>query len=360
MTSRKRFDQILVSASRGDAISGMAFATERWLRSRFDSNIHVAWPDESVSDRVRSLEDLNRQPLNYPVLYHASYGLESIRKTVEQREGFVCLMYHNVTPTKYFEKIDPEFAVGLDFARREVIELRPKFGLVLAASAFSAKELMDVGYRDVHVLPIGLDVMKLARQRRRIDVEMRLRDRFPSGYVIAIAQLLPHKAVEDIVTAVSLLRTVRRERVGLVVVGTRRSGIYSKSLADLADRLLGDAVHFTGPIDDAELATYMANARCYVSASKHEGLGIPLLEAMAMGVPAVVRDAAAVAETAADAAMVVPPDGGAEEIASAVTQVLQDPGLARQLREKGRVRAGDFSLAAIMTRFDELLCEVGI
>ena len=356
----RHLHQVLIGASTGDAISGMAFATQRWLQPRFNSSIYVALPDPSVHGRVWSINDINREPADAPLIYHASYGLESVRAVIERWRGPVCLMYHNVTPSEHFRRIDPGFAIGLDKARDEMRELRNRFSLVLAASAYSAGELRQYGHKDVHVLPIGLDVNRLVRIPRKIDLELRLRDKFPAGYVVAVAQLLPHKAVEDVVAAVSLVRAVHGERVGLVVVGTRRSGVYSRALAELADRLLGDVVHFTGPIDDAELATYMAVARCYVSASKHEGLGIPLLEAMAMGVPAVVRDAAAVAETAGNAAVVVEPEGGAAEIASAIARVLQDPDLAGRLRESGRVRAGEFALNPIMTRFDELLRKVGI
>jgi glycosyltransferase involved in cell wall biosynthesis len=338
----------------------MAFSTQRWLHPRFNSSIYAALPDTSVYGRVWSINDIYREPRNATLLYHASYGLESVRAVIERWRGPVCLMYHNVTPAEYFRRIDPGFAIGLDKARDEMRELRNRFSLVLAASAYNAGELRQYGYKDVHVLPIGLDVNRLVRIPRKIDVELRLRDKFPAGHVVVVAQLLPHKAVEDVVAAVSLVRAVHGERVGLVVVGTRRSGLYSRALAEFADRLLGDAVQFTGPIDDAELATYMATARCYVSASKHEGLGIPLLEAMAMGVPTVVRDAAAVTETAGGAAMVVESEGGATEIALAIACVLQDPDLARRLRENGRARAAEFALNPIMTRFDELLRKVGI
>ena len=63
------------------------------------------------------------------------------------------LVYHNVTPGKYFEPYDPVFADLLDLGRREVERLRPQVVCAIADSEYNARELEAMGYDDVRVVP---------------------------------------------------------------------------------------------------------------------------------------------------------------------------------------------------------------
>ena len=64
-------------------------------------------------------------------------------------------------------------------------------------------------------------------------------------------------------------------------------------------------MRITGEVSDAALAAYFAAADVYLSLSVHEGFGVPLVEAMAAGVPVVARGVGAVAETVGDAALLL-------------------------------------------------------
>lgn len=350
-----RLDQILVGAAHGDAITGMAINTENWLKSRYKTSIYAARPDSSITHRVRPLSDLGPDDSKTLTIYHASYGWDDVRRAVESRVGPVVLMYHNITPSHFFKRIDPEFAVGLDKGRRELRELSGHFVVSLANSAFSATDLQRAGHSNIHVLPIGLDPHRLCRTSRDGKLELLLRDKFPHGYVVAISQLLPHKSVEDLIVAVHLLRLSERRNLGLILVGRPSSGPYSRSVAKLAHRLLGDNVLFAGAASDRELSTYLSGSRCYASASRHEGLGIPLLEAMALGVPGVVRGAAAVPEVAAGSALLVSEEGDAVEFAHAIAEVLNSENLRHQLVMSGRETARSVSLGTVMLAFERIL-----
>ena len=89
--------------------------------------------------------------------------------------------------------------------------------------------------------------------------------------------------------------------------------------------------------------------------SAHEGLSVPLIDSMALGVPAVVRSVGAVAETAGDGAQVVDPSAGPEEIARCCAQILLDHESRHQLIARGLKRAETFRKEIILDRFRESL-----
>jgi alpha-1,3-rhamnosyl/mannosyltransferase len=109
-------------------------------------------------------------------------------------------------------------------------------------------------------------------------------------------------------------------------------------------------VLLTGVLPDAVLPAVYRGASVLVLATRHEGFGLPVLEAFASGVPVVATAAEAVRELAGDAALLVP----VEEVGAlydAVRRVLDDAELARALAGAGRARSAQFrwSVAAAET-----------
>ena len=83
---------------------------------------------------------------------------------------------------------------------------------------------------------------------------------------------------------------------------------------------------FTGRVTDAELAAWYGAASAFATMSEHEGIGIPLLEAMAHDVPVVARSWAAIPETLAGAGLLLPAEAGALLVAEALECVISDEG----------------------------------
>ena len=111
-------------------------------------------------------------------------------------------------------------------------------------------------------------------------------------------------------------------------------------LARHIDRLTPGAVVLTGPVSDAQLAAYYAQADMFICLSEHEGFGLPLIEAMRAQVPVIAYDAGAVGETMGSAGVLVRTLEPAV-LAEVVARVATDKQLQGELRERQATRAAE-------------------
>jgi glycosyltransferase involved in cell wall biosynthesis len=128
--------------------------------------------------------------------------------------------------------------------------------------------------------------------------------------------------------------------------------------ARAAAERLAPRVQLLGAVPQELLQRYVSHAEAVVQPSLYEGFGLPPLEAMAAGCPAIVSRAASLPEVCGDAALYFDPlDSGS--IAEAVLQLLHQPELRATLRRRGLERARQFtwdrSAAAVLTVLERLL-----
>ncbi len=128
---------------------------------------------------------------------------------------------------------------------------------------------------------------------------------------------------------------------------------------DIGGRRLepGEGVELLGRVSDEELLGLYRGAAAYVDASLYEGFGYQPLEAMACGTPVVASSASSIPEVVDDAGLLCDPRS-AEALAGALVRVLEEPGLAEELRRRGLEQAGRFTWERTAAEFAELLAEV--
>jgi glycosyltransferase involved in cell wall biosynthesis len=303
--------------------------------------------DESQPlDRLRSVSDED------VLIYHASFGDPHVTRALLRWRGRLVLIYHNITPSEYFLDINPAFAAGLQWGRHELSLLVDRTVLNVADSHFNAADLHHLGFPDVHVVPAGLQPGRLLDALDdRATLEL-LGDHVDGPFVLNVSQLLPHKRQDVLIQAVHLAQWCDGLDVGLVLVGPSPSLIYERALHELARRLRIRNMWFAGQLSERGLASVYRRAAVFASASEHEGLGIPPLEAMAFGVPAVVRNAGATRETVDRAALVLPHDAGPLLYSAAIARMLQDESVRSAFVERGRQRCYDVRL---VDRCEELV-----
>jgi len=170
--------------------------------------------------------------------------------------------------------------------------------------------------------------------------EVRARYELPEHYLLAVATVEPRKNLVTLLDAYAQLKNYLRVSCPpLVIVG--RKGWNCDDILGYMRELEG-SVRFPGYVSDEELIALYQMATCLVFPSLYEGFGLPVLEAMAAGCPVITSTASALPEVAGNAALLVDPLN-AQEIATAMRQVLQDEDLRRRMIHDGHCRASSFS-----------------
>ena len=172
----------------------------------------------------------------------------------------------------------------------------------------------------------------------------------PPRYVLAVGTLEPRKNLTTLLEAFARLRRDGAVDADLrLVLAGARGWLDEPIFATVRSLGLEDAVRFTGFVDDDDLPAVYSGAALFVFPSLHEGFGLPLLEAMACGVPVVTSNVSSMPEVAGDAATLVDPRDG-EGLAAAIARSLRDAALRDRLREAGIARARQFSWEATARR----------
>ena len=358
-----RIDQLVVSAVPGDAITTAALELQPVLAEIGPSGLYARYIHPEMEDRFEFPEARPAMGSAHPdrdvILYHASIGEPTLRDVLLHGPERLVVNYHNVSPAQAFRPYDPEFAGRLEAGREEVAALAGRAVLALANSAYSAAELTVAGYAQVRVAPLMPDWQRLVSASVPTDVQQRV-DTFAEGPVVLfVGQLLPHKRPDFLVQTAHVLTTYLRGDARLVLVGAARLPRYEQVVRTaVAELNLDRYVELTGAVTDAELAAWYRRADVFFSASEHEGLGVPLVEAMAFDVPIVARDRAAVPETVGDAALLLPGSGSCVLAAEALDRVLGDSTLRTGMIRRGRDRLAAFEPARCRAAFRDRLVEM--
>lgn len=135
----------------------------------------------------------------------------------------------------------------------------------------------------------------------------------------------------------ALAHTPAERRLPVLLVG--EGGVEAEALArEAREADVAEWLRFVGRIDDARLAALYAGALAVVLPSWLEGFGLPVVEAMHMGTPAIVSTGGSLPEIAADAALTFAPDDPLA-LAAAMTRLADEPGLRMDLAARARERA---------------------
>ena len=196
----------------------------------------------------------------------------------------------------------------------------------------------------IRVIPLGVD-----KRFRRITDEAALgsfceKYRLEKGYILYAGNLMPHKNIPGLLKAFSSLSKAKGFTQRLVIAPAGKGP--PPALISLISELgLKTRVDFLPFIPDEEMPLLYNCAALFVLPSLYEGFGLPLLEAMASGTPAVAVGSSSIPEVAGDGALLVSPRDDAA-LEKAVSGLLTEESLRIKLIGRGFLQARKFSWEA--------------
>lgn len=176
------------------------------------------------------------------------------------------------------------------------------------------------------------------------DKIMQLRKRYalPENYLLYVGSNKPHKNIVTLIRAFALTKIdIQNPALKLVIAGYWDKR-YPEAQYLTKSLLLKDQVVFLGSIEDNDLPALYSGASLFIFPSLAEGFGLPVLEAMACGVPVICSNTSSLPEVAGDAALFVDPLD-VKALSEKIKQILKDERLREEMRRKGFLQVNKYS-----------------
>ncbi|MFN4083028.1 MAG: glycosyltransferase family 4 protein [Bacteroidia bacterium] len=183
-----------------------------------------------------------------------------------------------------------------------------------------------------HFKPV-LDIAELKNAKEKYNL--------PDNFVFYLGNTDPKKNVIGVLKTLIKLKKKNELNFTLVMLDINREYLL-ETAKKAGDESIIKHIHFTGYVPNNELPAIFSQAKLFLYPSLRESFGIPILEAMACGVPVITSNTSSMPEIAEDAAILVDPNNE-NEIADKITLLLNDEQLKNNLIKKGIERAKNFT-----------------
>jgi glycosyltransferase involved in cell wall biosynthesis len=240
----------------------------------------------------------------------------------------------------------PEFlphALAFSYASRMIKRSLTRGDRIIAGSQNTKDDLLqhfEIDESKIEVVYYGVADRFRQRVPDQQREEMLAELGLTTPYILFVGNPKPHKNLDNVVRAYAKARSMNGLDAELVCVGG--SGPETVRVKERASHLgVSEHVHFTGRLADKYLPAVYQGAELFVYPTLYEGFGLPVVEAMASGVPVITSDKSALKEVAEGYADLVNPVD-VDQMAHAIAHCLSDPEHRAALARLGSRRAADF------------------
>lgn len=234
-----------------------------------------------------------------------------------------------------------------DFTRRYYKQLiaRPsikKATRIIAISEHTKNEIVElirVNPDKIDVIPYGLNPVFRQIENKDILESFCKKHRLPKNFILFVGTFQPRKNLDALLTAFS--RIPASLRPPMVFCG-QKGWLYKPIFSRIGQLNLQKEIIVLGPLPNETLPLLYNSASLFVYPSLYEGFGLPLLEAMACGVPVLASNGTSIPEVVGDAAETVNPKD-IDAISNSLERLFSDDEKRNRLIKSGLKRASIFS-----------------
>lgn len=258
---------------------------------------------------------------------------------------------------KWFPK---NFLIGQSFSTKTLVpNSLKKANKIIAVSEHTKKDIIEIFKikpEKVNVIYEGVEFRDVPGKREGtcgIETELCFEDLkvkygLKNSYVLFLGTIEPRKNIAALAKAFCRLVNENKEfgdKYQLIIAGAKgwKHEKIFKEIEKCQDKIkMKNVIKHIGYVSAREKFTLMKDAVCFVFPSFYEGFGLPVLEALSLGVPTITSNKSSLPEIVGQAAVLIDPEK-IEEIYDALKKILVDQKLRKELSEKGMAQAKKFN-----------------
>ncbi len=313
--------------------NGLATGPSNWKERR------LPWPPKYLWTQARlSWEMVRRAP---DVLFVPAHVLP----VVSPKKSVVTI--HDVG-FKRFPEVYKKIQVAYhEITTRDIVRRGAR---IITVSEFCKREIVELYGADpekIFVTPLGLDHERYKAQSAERTVQSMTKYGIKGPYLLFVGRIDRKKNLPLLIRAFASLASGHRD-LELVIAGTFHgpAGL-STTGKDEVERAIAESgaahrIRMLGYVDEADKPALLSGAFAYVQPSVYEGFGLPPLEAMACGTPAICADAASLPEVIGRENALFFDPRSADQLAERITHIMESRALRNALIQKGLDRAGEY------------------
>ena len=348
--------QILTHLNWGDAIGNEVMAMDEALKQQgYDARIMAITVHESLCEQAYEIDfsTITKEDL---VIFHKATG-DMLIKSIANLPCRKVMVYHNITPAKFFLPYDRIMAANLWLGRHQLRKFASCMDACWADSTFNAQELIRCGVQQqkTKVLPILFSEKETTIQPD-LKTEQKLNQQ-KGTKLLCIGRIAPNKKLEDTIKLYVYYQRRYDKDAVLYLVGSwdGQEKYYAKLKGFCADlKLTDNQVVFTGRVTEEEKEAYLRNTDVLLCMSEHEGFCVPLLEAMKRNLPILAYAEAAVPETLGESELLFTKKEY-EKMAEAVDRLQKDELFHTRILKEQRQSLKRFDSVKTRQQFIELV-----
>ncbi len=231
---------------------------------------------------------------------------------------------------------------------------------IITISQNSKEEIikyLGVAEEKIEIVYPGVNHKLYSHQLKPEDeLEIRKKYSLPERFILYLGTLEPRKNIGKIIEAYAGYRKKNNSELSLVLAG-QKGWRYTYIFNKIKDYNLGNRVHFTGYVAEEDKPAIYQMSEMFIFPSLYEGFGLPVLEAMAAGIPVITSCVSALPEVAGKGAITVAP-GSVTDITGAIKKIAGDKIFRNELAKRGLEQSKKFSWEESARRLTEIYREM--